>query len=162
MQDITELTVLSRVTVQLPDDLKLATEDFQEGWNFVRSGDVHWMDKKVRKSGWHFIWIAEPSQRGGVGQTAQVAIAGALKLALRRVNPEFNAVNIDRIEITQYPWFFIAKVRVYPYQIQQDTVLQIPGRPTPCPITGLVEPIPAAETMVATAVRSRLPAVYSN
>jgi hypothetical protein len=162
MQDITELTVLSRVTVQLPDDLKLATEDFQEGWNFVRSGDVHWMDKKVRKSGWHFIWIAEPSQRGGVGQTAQVAIAGALKLALRRVNPEFNAVNIDRIEITQYPWFFIAKVRVYPYQIQQDTVLQIPGRPTPCPITGLVEPIPAAETMAATAVRSRLPAVYSN
>ena len=152
MQDITELTVLSRVTVKLPDDLKLATEDFQEGWNFVRSGDVHWMDKKVRKSGWHFIWIAEPSQRSGVGQTAQAAIAGALKLALRRVNLEFNTVNIDRIDITQYPWFFIAKVKVYPYQIQQDVVLQISDRAMPLLKDGPVEPIPAAGTLAATAI----------
>jgi hypothetical protein len=152
MEDIAEFTVLSRVTVKLPDDLKLAMEDFQEGWRFVRSGDVHWMDTKVRKSGWHFIWIAEPSQRSGVGQTAQAAIAGALKLALRRVNPDFNAANIDRIELKQYPWFFIAKVRVYPYQIQQDAVPQISGRPIPLRLTGLVEPIPAAGTLAATAV----------
>jgi hypothetical protein len=152
MQDIAKLTILSRATVKLPDDLKLATEDFQEDWRFLRSGDVHWMDKNVRKSGWHFIWIAEPSQRSGVGQTAQAAIAAALKLALRRINPDFNAANIDSIELTQYPWFFIAKVRVYPYQIQQDAVLQISGRPMPLRLTGLIEPIPAAGTLAATAV----------
>jgi len=120
----------------------------------VRSGDVLWMDMKARKSGCHFIWIAESSPRGGVGvgQTAQAAIAGALKLALRRVNPDFNAANIDRIDLAQYPWFFIAKVRVYPYQIQQDPVLQISEGPMPLPITGLVEPVPTTGNLAATAV----------
>src|SRR5580698_1308864 len=118
MQDIAEHTVLSRVTAELPNGLRIVTEVFQEGWNIIRSGDVHRLDKAIRGCGWHFVWIAEPSQRGGVGQTEQAAIASALKLALRRVSPKFNAANIDSIEITRYPWFFIAKVKLYPYQIQ--------------------------------------------
>jgi len=75
MHDITEFTMLSRISVELPGNLALATEDFQEGWGFVRSGDVHWLDKEIRRRGWHFIWIAEPSLRSGVGETAQAAIA---------------------------------------------------------------------------------------
>jgi hypothetical protein len=151
MQEITELTVLSRVTATFPDNLKVETDDFQEGWNFVTSGDVHRLDNAIRGCGWHFIWIAEPCQHGGVGQTAQVAIAGALKLALRRVNPGFNAANIDRIELTQYPWFIIAKVRVSPYQIQQDTVLQMPNRVLSLPATGKDKPAVAAGSRTATA-----------
>jgi len=52
MHDITELTMLSRITVELPGKLALATEDFQEGWGFVRSGAVHWLDKEIRSRGW--------------------------------------------------------------------------------------------------------------
>lgn len=152
MQDITELTVLSRVTAKLPDSLKFATEDFQEGWTFLRSGNVHWMDKEVRNCGWHFSWIAEPSRRTGVGQTAQAAIAGALKLALRRVGPCFNAANIDNIELTWYPWFFITKVRVYPYQIQQDAVLRVSQGIAPLPMTIPAGPAAIPGTLAATAV----------
>jgi hypothetical protein len=152
MQNITELTVLSRATVTLPDNLKLATDTFQDGWSFVRSGDVHWLDRKVRKCGWHFIWIGEPSQRGGVGRTAQEAIAAALKLALRHVNPDFNAANIDSIALTQYPWFFIAKVRVYPYQIQQDAVLRASQEATSLPMTTPAGPMIIPETLAATGV----------
>lgn len=152
MQDITELTVLSRVTVTLPHNFRIATEDFQEGWNFVRSGDVHWLDKKVRKCGWHFLWIAEPSQRGGVGRTAQAAIAGALRLALRRVSPGFNVANVDSIELTQYPWFFVAKVRVYPCQIQQDALLQASGVAMPLSMTAPVTLLPVTETLASPAV----------
>lgn len=152
MQDIAELTVLSRITAKLPDSLKLETENFQEGWTFMRSGDVHWMDKKVRNCGWQFIWIAEPSERGGVGQTAQAAIAGALKLALRRVGPCFNAAYIDNIELTRYPWFFIAKVRVYPYQIQQDAVLRASQEIATLPMTIPAGPAAIPGTLAATAV----------
>jgi hypothetical protein len=97
----------------------------------VRSGDVLWMDMKARKSGCHFIWIAESSPRGGVGvgQTAQAAIAGALKLALRRVNPDFNAANIDRINLKQYPWFFTAKVRVSPIKFSRTQFCRYPAKP---------------------------------
>jgi|HubBroStandDraft_1064217.scaffolds.fasta_scaffold390603_1 hypothetical protein len=155
MQDIAELTVLTRVTAALPNSLRISTEDFQEGWSFVTSGDVHRVDKAVRDCGWHFIWVAEPSQRGGVGQTEQVAVVSALKLALRRVNPGFNAANIDNIVITKYPWFFIAKIKIYPCQIQQGSVLKTSNRAIPLPVAVPVDAIAARETLAAAAVHSR-------
>jgi len=46
MRNIAELTVLLREGVALPDHFKLVTEEFREGWYFVRSGDAHWLDKR--------------------------------------------------------------------------------------------------------------------
>ena len=59
MRNIAELTMLLRGRVELPDSLNLVTEEFREGWNFVRSGDAHWLDKEIRTRGWHFMWIGE-------------------------------------------------------------------------------------------------------
>jgi hypothetical protein len=126
MPNIAERTVLLRGSITLPDDLKLVTAEFQEGWNLVRSGDANWLDKGVRKSGWHFTWIAEKSLRGGVGQTSGEAIASALKFALRGVDKRYNAAEVEHIKLTRYPWFFVASVRVYPYQIQQGANLSFP------------------------------------
>jgi len=60
-----------------------------------------------------------------VGDTSQEAIASALKLALRRISDHFNAVEVERIELTQYPWFFLARVRIYPFRIQQGAVMPV-------------------------------------
>ncbi|MGA7313680.1 MAG: hypothetical protein WBX22_06865 [Silvibacterium sp.] len=134
MHKITELTMLLRGHVELPDSLNLVTEHFQEGWSFVQSGDNHWLDQEIRRRDWHFIWIGEWSLRGGVGQTSQEAVAGALKLALRRVSERFNAAEVESIDIKKYPWFVLAKVRIYPYQIQRDAVLSVPEPAVPMPM----------------------------
>ena len=63
MRKITELTMLLRGHVELPDSLNLVTEEFREGWNFVQSGDNHWLDKEIRRRGWHFMWIGEGSRQ---------------------------------------------------------------------------------------------------
>jgi hypothetical protein len=123
MNEITELTILTRVTAELPDGVSIATDIFPEGWNQLLSGNLNWMDREIRTAGWHFIMITEPSVKSGVGATAQSAIAGAVKLALRQVRPGFNAASVDHIAVTQFPWFFLARVRVYPYQIQLGTTL---------------------------------------
>jgi len=123
MRTIAELNVLLRVRVELPAGLKLATDEFREGWNFVRSGDARRLGKKIQTRGWNFIKIAEGSLRSGVGETSQEAIAAALKLALRRIGEDFNAVEVERIELSRYPWFVLARVRVFPYRIQQGTKL---------------------------------------
>ena len=125
MRNIAELTVLLRERVALPDHFKLVTEEFREGWYFVRSGDAHWLDKKIRRCGWHFIRIAEGSLKSGVGSTPQEAIASALKLALRCVSGGFNATEVGHIELKKYPWFVLATVRVYPYQIQKSAILSV-------------------------------------
>lgn len=131
---IAELNLLLRTAIELPIGLKLATEEFREGWNFARPGNAQRLGKKVKARGWNFIKIADGELRSGVGDTSQKAIASALKLALRRVSNHFNVVEVERIELTQYPWFFLARVRVYPYRIQESAVLPIPDEAVPMPI----------------------------
>ena len=132
MRNIAELTMLLRERVELPDGLELATEEFREGWNSVRSGDVHWLDKKIRMRRWHFMWIAEESLRSGVGQTSQEAIASALKLALRRVSEHFNAAEVEHIELTKYPWFFLARVTVIHIRFSRVQFCMCPTKLYPC------------------------------
>jgi len=123
MRNIAELNMLLRMQVGLPDGLKLATDEFREGWNFLRSMDANQLEKKLQTCGWNFIRDVDGPLRSGVGETSQEAVASGLKLALRRVSEHFNAVEVEHIELTQYPWFFLARVRVYPYRIQQGAVL---------------------------------------
>jgi hypothetical protein len=124
MRTITEQNMLLRMPVELPVGLKLTTHQFREGWNFV-SGDASRLEKKIRKRGWNFIKIADGALKSGVGETSQEAIASALKLALRRMSAHFNAVEVEHIALTQYPWFFLARVRIYPYRIQEGAVMPV-------------------------------------
>src|ERR1017187_5145910 len=123
MRRIAALNVLLRERIELPAGFKLATEEFREGWNFVRSSNAKRLKKKIHTQGWNFIKIADGSLRSGLGDTSQEAIASALKLALRKVNEKFNAAEVEHIELTVYPWFFLARVRVSPYRVQQEAML---------------------------------------
>ncbi|MGA7313902.1 MAG: hypothetical protein WBX22_07990 [Silvibacterium sp.] len=151
MRKITERTILLRGQVELPGSLNLVTEEFREGWNFVQSGDTHWMDREIRRYGWHFMWIGEGSLRSGVGQISQEAIASALKLALRRVSECFNAAEVESIKIKKYPWFVLAKVKVYPYQMQQSAVLSASGSATKLPLPSAAEALAIPVSQVAPA-----------
>src|SRR5580765_2064100 len=144
--------MLLRGSVRLPGDLELVTEEFGEGWSFVQSGDSHWLDKEVRARGWHFIWIAEALLRSGVGKTTQEAIANTLKLALRRVSDHFNAAQVGHFEVSKYPGFFLARVKMYPYQIQQSAVLSTSGETVPPLILPLPETVAVTGNQVAVAV----------
>jgi len=125
MRDIAESNMLLRAQVDLPDGIKLCTEGFREGWIFLRSVDANRLERKVQARGWTFIRLGDGSLRSGVGDTSQEAVASALKLALRRVSEDFNAVEVEHIELTQYPWFFLARVSVTPYRIQQCSALPV-------------------------------------
>ncbi|MGA2652595.1 MAG: hypothetical protein ABSF28_18825 [Terracidiphilus sp.] len=128
MHTIAELNMLLHSRADLPKGLKLATEEFEDGWSFVRRVDARRLGKRIQTRGWNFIRIADESLRSGVGDTSQEAIASALKLALRRVSDHSNAVEVEHIELTQYPWFFLARVRVNPYRIQESsTLLEMPA-----------------------------------
>jgi hypothetical protein len=134
MRTIAESTMLLRADIELPDGLGLATDEFREGWNFVRTVNAQRLEKRILTRGWNFIKIPDESLRSGVGDTSQEAIANALRMALRRVSPHFNTAKVEDIELTQYPWFFLARVRVYPYNIQQCAALSMPDEALPAPI----------------------------
>lgn len=134
MRTITELNILLRTNTELPEGLKLATEEFRDGWNFAPIVNAQRLEMKVQALGWSFIRIAEGLQACGVGDTSQEAIASGLRLALLRVSELFNAAEVEYIELTQYPWFYLARVRVCPFRIQQDEVLPVSDESLPAPI----------------------------
>jgi hypothetical protein len=125
MYTITESNMLLRTCVELPVGLKLGIEEFREGWGLVRKSTEQQLQRKSRRHGWSLVKGAAGLQGNGVGDTSQLAIASALKLALRNANKRYDAAEVEHIELTQYPWFFLARIQVYPYLIQQGTGLPI-------------------------------------
>ncbi len=131
MHDIAETNIFLRAKVALPIGMKLTTQEFRGGWNLVGARDSRLLEKKILKKGWKFIRIVDGWLTSGVGDTTRTAIASALNLALHHVSPHFNAVEVNRIEWTQYPWFFVARVMVNPYRIQESAVLPVPDEAIP-------------------------------
>jgi hypothetical protein len=131
---VAESNVMLRAQAEFPDGFKVASEMFLEGWTRMRSGGVVRLEKKVRVRGWNFLKIAEGAVKSGVGATSEEAIASALKLALRRVDAHSNAVEVERIQLTIYPWFCLARVRVLPYRIQEGGALAGPANVQPLPL----------------------------
>jgi len=125
MHKITERNIFLREQIALPEGLKLITSSFREEWNFVRSINLVALEKQIVACGWNLINISDGIERCGVGETRQESIASALKLSLRRISSFFNAVELKHLELTQYPWFFMARVRVFPYRIQQGDVVPV-------------------------------------
>jgi hypothetical protein len=131
MRKIAEANMLLRARFELPRGMNLATDEFQEDWKFLRNVNAVRLEKKVRARGWNFIKIADGSLRSGVGASSQEAIASALKLALRRLSEHFNAAEVEHIELTQYPWFFLARLTLSPYRLQKDPILAVPDQGLP-------------------------------
>jgi hypothetical protein len=120
MIKIVESKVLIRTEGPMPEGFKLATEDFHTGWSVMKSGGTQRLERKVRAKGWSLIRLAEGALRSGVGKSAQEAIANALLLALRRLGNSSNAIEVERVEVTDYPWFCLARLTVIPYRIERQ------------------------------------------
>lgn len=126
--------MLLRGQVEISYGLKLAPEEFCAGWNFVRSADARRLEKKIHTCGPSFTNSADETMRSGVGKSSREAVANALRLTLRHVRETFNAVEVKHIELTRYPWFFLTRVSVCPYRIQQGVVLPVRDEAMPLPI----------------------------
>lgn len=134
MRPIIQSSMLLRAQTELPGGLSVATDEFHEGWNLAPKVNAQRLEKKVQSQGWNIVKIADGPMRSGVGETSQEAISSALKLALRRVSAYFNAAEVEHIELTQYPWFFLARVKVVPFLIQQGAVLLVPDETLPASV----------------------------
>jgi hypothetical protein len=123
MLNIAESNMLLRTGIDLPVGLNLVVDESRNGWSFLRTGNAKRLEKKIHARGWTLTKTADVVLKSGIGKTAQQATATALKLALHHISEHFNALEVERIELTQYPWFFLAGITVYPYLIQRDIVV---------------------------------------
>jgi hypothetical protein len=143
MIKIAETKVLLRAAPCMPLGFKVATEEFRNGWCLMKSGGTQRLANKVRSLGWHMVRLAEVDLRSGVGKTGPDAVANALSLALRRLDGRSNAVEVEAVEIVDYPWFFLARLKVVPYSVQQQAALPLDDQPSMGQLAGRHHRVPA-------------------
>jgi hypothetical protein len=118
----------------LPDRLDPCRLPIDEKWSVVEEIPALVFDTMVRRAGWHCMWMQGSCSRRGIGLTEEAAIRWALSRALNAVSKEFNAAELDSLEITEYPGFQIANVRIQTLQIQQHRSLNIAAGLHPLPV----------------------------
>jgi hypothetical protein len=122
MRDIAESTVILREPIVIPGNFKLGTEKFSESWRFALKFNAQELESKICEQGWGFSRISGRLRASGVGETSQEAIISALKLAVHHTSEHSNVAEVEYIELTHYPWFYLARVRACQYQIQKSMV----------------------------------------
>jgi hypothetical protein len=156
---LTELSVLLRAETELPSSLIMKGCEFMEGWNLMRPGGASLLERKIRRHGWHFMRIADETQRGGVGESSKQAIASALQLALGSISEYFNAVEVRNIHLTIYPWFVLARLGVFPCRIQQSPIQFVSDDALPIPAPTRKEQLPVNASWLFPQVGLEMPMV---
>ncbi|MFZ3342831.1 MAG: hypothetical protein WA213_18250, partial [Terriglobales bacterium] len=118
----------------LPDRLDLCLQPVDETWSVVEQIPALVFDTMIRRAGWHFMWLQDSRSRRGIGFTEEAAIRRALSLALKGVAKRFNAAELDSLQITEYPGFQIANVRIQTLQIQRHASLNVAVVQDPVPV----------------------------
>ncbi len=120
-------SVFLRKECVLPNRLDPLQRLIGDNWAMVEDLAAPVFDTMIRQAGWHFMWIQESNAPRGFWETRQSATDRALSHALKGIAREFNAAELDSVQIARYPGFHIATVTVQPRQVQQDTSLEIPS-----------------------------------
>jgi len=106
MRTIAELNMLLRARTELPEGLNLATDEFREGWNFLKTTNAERLEKKIHAHGWNFIKVRDESLRSGVGDTSQEAIASALRRSRWPSASPSRTWPFVSLRLPSWPWRF--------------------------------------------------------
>jgi len=101
----------------LPGGFRLKQERFNHGWMLAGEISTSGLDATLRRSGWHFRSFIFSCSRFGCGKTEASAISHATTRALHRIADKFNVAEVDRVRVSNYPGFRIARVTAHACQI---------------------------------------------
>lgn len=85
------------------------------------------LDTMIRQAGWHFIWLESACMRRGLERSGQSASNRASSHALKGIEHQFNAAELESIDVDGDLGFHIATVTLQPRQIQQQASLAGPN-----------------------------------
>ena len=118
-------SIFVRSTGTLPAYVGVLVEPFAGGWAHVEQMESRAFDAMIRQAKWHYMWVHGSYSQRGFGRSEETAIRRALERALQSVSPRFNVAEFDSLQISRFPGFYIASVRMNTRQILQNNGLKI-------------------------------------
>lgn len=123
MRELKQHTTFLRENIELPEGISITGATFFEGWTLLKSEDASWLDVAIRKAGWNYFVFTKEHWRSGFGPDFQDSLKKTVQLALRKINRNHNAAEIQQVEVTRYLWFYLVKVSILARQIQRSPFL---------------------------------------
>jgi|SRR5580692_1050373 hypothetical protein len=118
-------SVFLRKGCDMPPHFDLAQQPCADDWMLLEEIEAPVLDTMIRHAGWHFVCLQRPYSRSGVGLSRDEAVHQALARALKGLKVNFNAAELESVQVSSYPVFHIAKVTLQSRHIQQHTSLEI-------------------------------------
>lgn len=112
-------SVFLRKTCVLPGRLQPLTKPVSENWTLVEEITALVLGTMIRQAGWHFMWLEDSCARRGFGKSRQSATDRALSHALKGIANQFNAAELESVQVVKYLGVHVATVTLQPRQIQQ-------------------------------------------
>lgn len=105
-------TMFLRNGCTLPSQFALRQKPFSRGWAEAMGTASAELDARIRRAGWHFMWLADSYSSQAFGRTAETAIHRALARTLPAVRARFNAAELDSVDVRSFAGFHLARVTV--------------------------------------------------
>lgn len=113
--------ILMRDGVATPESLLLETEEYCAGWKAVTNPDGYEIDRRMRKSGWTFFFMAALNKSTAFGFDQDKSIKAAVRNLMRDASAEkCNAFEIESLVSRRFLGVAYVKVSAHSRHFQQN------------------------------------------
>ena len=123
-------TILIEGGANLPDSLPFESEPYSNGWRLVKNLDGYGLERKIRKAGWNFFYMAGEIKASVFSFDREKALRRAVNRVLANLKSEkFNSVEITQVAEERFLGLPYVTVSAHPRHIQESIFLFHAKRP---------------------------------
>jgi hypothetical protein len=109
----------------IPESLRVEAEPSWHGWEMIGDGDGDSLDRKIRRAGWNFIFLAAKIEAMAWGWQGQKNVRRAVQRVLGKIkSAKFNCVEITEISARHFLGLPYVHVSAHSRHIQKTSFLQ--------------------------------------
>ncbi len=118
-------TIMMQAGTLLPESLRVEAEPYWHGWEMIQDSDGDVLDRKVRRAGWSFFFMAANIQAMVWGFVGKKTVRRAVQRVLGKVKlSKFNCLEVTEISARRFLGFPYVQVSAHSRHIQKTALLQ--------------------------------------
>lgn len=118
-------TIMMQAGTLMPESLRVEAEPYWHGWEVIQDSDGDVLDRKVRRAGWSFFFMAENIQAMVWGLGGKKTVRRAVQRVLGKVRlSKFNCLEITEISARRFLGFPYVHLSAHSRHIQKTELLQ--------------------------------------
>ena len=118
-------TIMMQAGTLIPESLRVEAEPYWHGWEMIQEADGDILDRKIRRAGWSFFFMATNIQAMVWGSVSKKNVRRAVQRVLGKVKlSKFNCLEITEISARRFLGFPYVHLSAHSRHLQRTSLLQ--------------------------------------